>query len=378
MAGKDLYEVLGVEKSATDEEIKRAFRKLAIKYHPDRNQGNKEAEEKFKEINEAYQVLSDSEKRAQYDRFGTTDFQGFGQGQGAGYDFGGFGDLGDIFGQFFGRDFGRSQGATRNGPRRGDDLEYVADLTFEEAMKGTEKEINITREEECQTCHGSGAKRPEDKKTCPKCNGSGRIRVQRQTMFGAMMSETVCDMCHGEGEIVSDPCPTCNGKGKVRASKKITVKIPKGVDTGNVIPLRGQGSAGYKGGPAGDLHVVLRVRPHKDFVRKGTSIYIDKHIDMAQAALGFETIVPTIDGDVSYKIPAGTQSGTVFRLRGKGVPVINSRNDARGDQYVNVIVDTPKNLNENQKSALRAYLEASGLSTEKETKGAKKKKFGVF
>jgi molecular chaperone DnaJ len=197
-------------------------------------------------------------------------------------------------------------------------------------------------------------------------------------MFGSMMSEAVCDVCHGEGEIISDPCPTCKGKGRVRKEKKITVSVPKGVDSNNVIPLRGQGNAGYKGGPAGDLHVILRVKPHKEFVRRGTSIFIDKHIDMAQAALGIETRVPTIDGEVSYNIPSGTQSGTVFRLKSKGVPVINSKNDARGDQYVNVIVDTPKKLNEAQRAALRQYLEASGLPIEKETADSRKKKFGVF
>lgn len=382
MANRDYYEVLGIQKGATDEEIKRAFRKLAIKYHPDRNQGNKDAEEQFKEINEAYQILSDSEKRAHYDQFGTTDFQGYGQGAGtgyAGYDFSGFGDLGDIFGQFFGGGFGgssRTQSQTIS--RRGEDLEYVMDLTFEEAMKGAQKEVHVTSEAVCSTCKGTGAKDSSSKKTCTKCNGAGRVRVQRQTMFGSMMSEAVCDVCHGEGEIISDPCPTCKGKGRVRKEKKITVSVPKGVDSNNVIPLRGQGNAGYKGGPAGDLHVILRVKPHKEFVRRGTSIFIDKHIDMAQAALGIETRVPTIDGEVSYNIPSGTQSGTVFRLKSKGVPVINSKNDARGDQYVNVIVDPPKKLNEAQRAALRQYLEASGLPIEKETADSRKKKFGVF
>ncbi|PKK38778.1 Chaperone protein DnaJ [Clostridiaceae bacterium JG1575] len=389
MANKDYYEVLGLTKGATDDEIKRAFRKLAIKYHPDRNQGDKGAEEKFKEINEAYQTLSDPQKKAQYDQFGTTDFQGgFGQGGGyAGYDFGGF-DVGDIFNQFFGGFQGSgNSGQQRNAPRRGEDIEYYLDLTFEEAVFGAQKEIEIQVEETCATCHGSGAKDPSKKQTCPKCHGTGRIRTQRQTMFGNMMTETVCDVCHGEGEIISEPCPTCHGQGRTRGTRRISVNIPKGVDNNNVIPLRGQGNAGLKGGPSGDVHLVLRVRPSKTFVRRGTNIFIDKHIDMAQAALGIQTRVPTVDGDVSYNIPAGTQSGTVFRLKGKGVPVVNSRSDQRGDQFVNVIVDTPQKLNAEQKKALEAYLMASGLSAKEGTEGksassssksGKKRKFGIF
>ncbi len=382
MAKNEYYEVLGLTKGATDEEIKRAFRKLAIKYHPDRNQGDKTAEEKFKEINEAYQVLSDPQKKAQYDQFGTTDFNGgFNQGGGgyAGYDFDGF-DVGDIFSQFFGG-FSGGSGRTQNpnAPRRGEDIEFYQDLTFEEAVFGTTKDITLNVDDTCDTCHGSGAKDPSRKTTCTKCHGSGRIRTQRQTMFGNMMTETVCDVCHGEGEIIEEPCPTCKGKGRVRTKRKISVNIPKGVDSNNVIPLRGQGNAGYKGGPAGDVHLVLRVKPSKVFVRKGTNIFIDKHIDIAQAALGMETRVPTVDGEVSYNIPSGTQSGTVFRLKGKGVPVVNSKNDQRGDQFVNVIVDTPQKLNDAQKEALNAYLIASGLAAEKAAaQSSKKKKFGVF
>ncbi|UUM12562.1 molecular chaperone DnaJ [Proteiniclasticum sp. QWL-01] len=385
MANKDYYELLGLTKDATEEEIKRAFRKLAIKYHPDRNQGDKAAEEKFKEINEAYQVLSDPQKKAQFDQYGTTDFNGgFGQGGGyAGYDFEGF-DMGDIFSQFFGGftgSSGRQQSA--NAPRRGESIEYYLDLTFEEAVFGTKKEINLTVDDTCDTCHGSGAKDPSKKRTCSKCQGSGRIRTQRQTMFGNMMTETVCDVCHGEGEVIEEPCPTCRGKGRVRTQRKVTVNIPKGVDSNNVIPLRGQGSAGFKGGPAGDVHLVLRVKPSSTFVRKGTNIFIDKHIDIAQAALGMETRVPTVDGEVSYKIPAGTQSGTVFRLKGKGVPLVNSKSDQRGDQFVNVIVDTPQKLNDAQKEALQAYLAASGFSASDKKAGEKKsadkkRKFGIF
>lgn len=380
MAKKDYYEVLGITKGATDEEIKRAFRKKAIKYHPDRNQGDKTAEGKFKEVNEAYQVLSDPQKKAQFDQFGTTDFNGgFGQGGGyAGYDFDGF-DVGDIFSQFFG---GFSGGGGRqqnpNAPRRGESIEYYLDLTFEEAVFGATKEININIEDTCETCNGSGAKDASKKRTCTKCNGSGRIRTQRQTMFGNMMSEAICDVCHGDGEIIEEVCPTCRGKKRVRTQRKVTVNIPKGVDNNNVIPLRGQGNAGYNGGPDGDVHLVIRVKPSKTFVRKGTNIFIDKHIDIAQAALGIETRVPTVDGEVSYKIPAGTQSGTVFRLKGKGVPVVNSKSDQRGDQFVNVIVDTPQKLNNEQKNALNAYLIASGLEAEKKKTSGKKRKFGVL
>lgn len=378
MAKKDLYEVLGVTKGSTDEEIKRAFRKLAIKFHPDRNEGDKAAEEKFKEINEAYQVLSNPEKKAQYDQFGTTDFNGgFNPGGYTGYDFDGF-DVGDIFSQFFG---GFSGGSARtqnpNAPRRGEDIEFYLNLDFEEAVFGAEKEIQVNVEDTCNTCKGSGAKDPSKKKTCTKCHGSGRIRTQRQTMFGNMMTETVCDVCHGEGEVITEPCETCHGKGRVRTRRKINVNIPKGVDNHNIIPLRGQGNAGYNGGPNGDVHLVLQVKPSQTFVRKGSNIFIDKHIDIAQAALGMETRVPTVDGDVSYNIPSGTQSGTVFRLKGKGVPVVNSRSDQRGDQFVNVIVDTPKKLNEAQKNALNAYLEASGMKSEKK-KSSKKRKLGLF
>lgn len=371
MAKRDFYEVLGVTKEATDAEIKSAFRKLAIKYHPDKNQGNKEAEEKFKEINEAYQVLSDPEKRSSYDRFGTTDFNNMG---GAGsYDFGDFGDLGDIFGQFFGGGFSGSSSRQQRpqGPRRGEDLQYTLDITFEEAMTGVEKEISYTREAQCETCHGSGAKEGSSKHTCTKCNGTGRIRTPRNTMFGTMMTETVCDACHGEGEIITEKCPTCHGIGKVRKNEKITISIPAGVDTGNIIPKRGFGNAGTKGGPYGDLHVLIRVRPHKTFVRRGINIYMDVHVDMAQAALGAEVKVETIDGKVTFTVPSGTQSGTVLRLKGKGVPDVH-RKGSRGDHYVNIIVDIPKKLNQGQKDALESYLAASGIDSKTKKKGRKK------
>lgn len=358
MASKDYYEALGLKKGASDDEIKRAFRKLAIKYHPDKNQGNKEAEEKFKEINEAYQVLSDPEKKARYDQYGSADFNGGFGGAGGGFggfDFSDMGGFGDIFDSFFG---GGGSAQRRNGPKRGSDLEYTINLTFEEAVFGTKKEISITRNETCETCHGNGAEPGTSAKTCPHCGGTGQVRVQRQTPLGSFVSTSTCDKCHGTGKIIEKPCHTCKGKGRVRKNRKITVNIPAGVDTGNVMPLRGQGEHGERGGSPGDLYVKIRVSPSRQFNRKGNDIYVDTHISMASAALGIEIKVPTVDGDVSYTVPAGTQSGTLFRLKGKGVPRVNS--SGRGDQYVKVIVDIPKTLNEKQKEALKMFMEASG------------------
>lgn len=358
MANKDYYASLGLQKGASDEEIKKAFRKLAIKYHPDKNQGNKEAEDKFKEINEAYQVLSDPEKKARYDQFGTADFDGSGFGSGGfgGFDFSDMGGFGDIFDSFFGGGGGSSR--RRNGPQRGADLEYTVNLTFEEAIFGVEKEISINRSETCDSCKGSGAKTGTSAKTCPTCNGQGQVRVQRQTPLGSFVSTSTCSTCGGSGKVIDDPCTTCHGKGNVRKNRKITVNIPAGVDTGNVMPLRGQGDHGTNDGPPGDLYVRINVASSKKFTRKGNDIYIDTHISMGKAALGTEITVATVDGDVKYTIPAGTQSGTLFRLKGKGVPRVNS--SGRGDQYVKVIVDIPKNLNDKQKEALKAFMEACG------------------
>ena len=372
MASKDYYEVLGVDKTASDDEIKRAFRKLAVKYHPDRNQGDKEAEAKFKEINEAYQVLSDPEKKAQYDQFGTVDpGAGFGAGGFGGFDFSDMGGFGDIFDTFFG---GGGSGRRRNGPVRGNDIEYTLNLTFEEAIFGVEKEITITRSENCDHCHGSGAEPGTNKKTCPTCNGTGQMRVQRQTPFGNFVSQSTCDKCNGTGEIIDTPCKECRGKGNVRKSRKITVNIPAGVDTGNVMPLRGQGEHGLRGGSAGDLYVRINVTPSKVFTRKGNDVYIDTHISMAKAALGTEITVTTVDGNVKYTVPAGTQSGTMFRLKGKGIPRVNS--SGRGDQYVKVIVDIPKSLTKAQEEALRAFMVASGEEPDAATGTHKKKLFG--
>ena len=357
MANKDYYAALGLEKGASEADIKKAFRKLAIKYHPDKNQGDKEAESKFKEINEAYQVLSDPDKKAKYDMYGTVDFDGSGFGSGGfgGFDFSDIGGFGDIFESFFG---GGGGGRRRNGPQRGSDLEYTINLTFEEAVFGVEKEISIDRSENCETCKGSGAKAGTSKKTCPTCNGQGQVRVQRQTPLGSFVSTSTCNTCGGSGTVIEEPCTSCHGRGHVRKTRKIKVNIPAGVDTGNVMPLRGQGNHGTNDGPPGDLYIRINVAPSKKFVRKGNDIYIDTHISMGKAALGTEITVATVDGDVKYTIPAGTQSGTLFRLKGKGVPRVNS--SGRGDQYVKVIVDIPKNLNDKQKDALKAFMEACG------------------
>lgn len=363
MANKDYYAVLGLEKGASDDEIKRAFRKLAVKYHPDKNQGNKEAEEKFKDINEAYQVLSDPEKKARYDQFGTADFDGSGFGAGGfgGFDFSDMGGFGDIFESFFG---GGGSSRRRNGPVKGADIEYTLNLTFEEAVFGVEKEITINRNENCESCRGNGAEPGTSPKTCPTCNGSGQVRVQRQTPLGSFVSTSACDRCGGKGTIVETPCSSCSGRGKVRKTRNIKINVPAGVDTGNVMPLRGQGEHGSNDGPPGDLYIRINVSRSKQFDRRGNDIYIETHISMGKAALGVEITVPTVDGDVKYTIPAGTQSGTMFRLKGKGVPKVHS--NTRGDQYVKVIVDTPKNLNSKQKEALEAFMVACGESVDGE------------
>jgi molecular chaperone DnaJ len=355
MANKDYYEVLGVSRDASADDIKKAYRKLAMKYHPDKNTGNKEAEEKFKDINEAYQILSDEEKKEQFDRYGTTDPNGGGFGGGG---FSGMGGFEDIFDSFFGGGFGGSSRSRRNAPQRGADLEYTVNLTFNEAVFGVEKEVNIAKNETCETCDGSGAKKGTSPKTCDKCGGTGQIKYQRSTPLGNFVSTATCDKCGGDGKIIEEKCATCHGRGTVKKNKKISISIPAGVDTGNVLPLRNQGEPGANGGPNGDLYINIRVSDHEKFKRKGFDLNIEEHISFGKAVLGTELKVATIDGDVKYKIPEGTQSGTVFRLKGKGVQRVNGR--GRGDQYVKVIVDIPKNLNDKQKQALFNYMEASG------------------
>lgn len=356
---KDYYSILGLDKDAGEEDVKKAFRKLALQYHPDKNPGDKSAEEKFKEINEAYQVLSDPEKKAQYDQFGTADFNG--QGGFGGFDFGGFrdfGGFGDIFDTIFGGGFGGFSGSKNNGPQRGADLQYNLSLSFEEAAFGVTKEIEISRSEECKKCNGTGAKPGTKPVTCDKCSGTGQIKIQRKTGFGNFVTVTTCDKCGGKGTIIKEACTECHGSGRVKRRRKITIKVPAGVDIGNTIPLRGEGEPGTKGGDHGDLYVNINVLPHKLFRRDGVDVILDIPIAFPQAALGAEIDVPTIDGIMKYNIPEGTQGGTIFRIKGKGIPKI--RGYGRGDEIIRIIVEVPKQLNEKQKTLLHQFAEACG------------------
>lgn len=356
---RDYYEVLGVSKTASDDEIKKAYRKLAKKYHPDLNPGDKEAEQKFKEANEAYEVLSDSTKRARYDQFGHAgvdpNYGAGAPGGGFGGGFGGFdmGDLGDIFEGFFGGGFGSSRRANPNAPRRGGDLQTNCTISFFEACKGVKREISIQRMETCSDCHGTGCEPGHSAQTCPDCRGTGQVRVTQRTPLGSMTSSRPCSRCGGKGKIVTNPCKKCNGNGRIRVTKKIEVSIPAGIDDGQTLAVRGQGDSGINGGPAGDLHVTVSVRPDTLFKRDGYDIWCEIPLTYMQAALGDELTVPTIDGKVKYTIPEGTQPGTVFRLRGKGVQNLNGR--GRGDQYVEVTVEVPKGLSKAQKDALRNF-----------------------
>ena len=373
---RDYYEVLGVSKGASEDEIKRAYKKLARKYHPDMNPGDKEAEEKFKEVNEANEVLSDPEKKARYDQFGFAGVDpsyGAGAGGGAYGGAGGFdfGDLGDIFGSFFGGGFGGAR-ANPNAPQRGESLRTSVTISFEEAAFGCEKEVSIDRIEQCPDCHGSGCAQGTTAEVCPDCRGSGVVQQRRQTPLGFMSTSAPCQRCGGKGKIIHQPCPKCGGKGMIRHRKTIKVSIPAGIDNGQTISLRAQGNAGKNGGPAGDLLIVVSVRPHEIFRREGTSVLCEAPITFTQAVLGGELEIPTIDGKVKYTIPEGTQSGTTFRLKGKGIPGLNGR--GRGDQYVTVNIETPRNLNREQKEALRKFSELLGEKNYEEHKGF----FGKF
>ena len=348
---RDYYEVLGVQKGASADDIKKSYRKLAMKYHPDRNPDNKEAEEKFKEAAEAYEVLSDDDKRARYDQFGFAGVDpNYGAGQGGAYGggfggFGDFGDLGDIFGSFFGGGASRSN---PNAPRRGENVGARLELTFEEAAFGSEKEVAVTRIENCSACSGTGA---ADKavETCSMCRGSGQVRTTQNFMGMAMQSTTTCPQCSGRGKIVKNPCTTCRGKGKVRRTLK--VKVPGGVDHGQSVRVRGEGCVGSNGGPSGDVLVEIYIKRHPIFTRKDYTVLCEVPISFAQAALGAEIQVPTLDGKVAFDLPEGTQTGTVFTLREKGIPVVGSRR--RGDQRFTVVVETPTKLTKEQKELLR-------------------------
>ncbi len=355
---RDYYEVLGVQKDASEDEIKKAYRKLAKQYHPDLNKDNPDAAEKFKEIGEAYGVLSDSEKRARYDQFGHAGVDpnySAGGGFGGGFSDFDMGDLGDIFGSFFGGGFGGGQ--RRNGPRKGQDIQQYVTLTFEEAAFGCTKKVQVTRRENCTECGGTGAKKGTSPETCPTCHGSGQARQVQQTPLGQFQTTTTCRTCGGSGQIIRNPCQKCGGTGKVRTSKSIDIKIPAGIDDGQTISARGQGEAGTKGGPNGDLFVTVNVRPHKLFRRDGSDVYIEIPITFVQAALGCEMDIPVIDGEVKHRIPEGTQNGDQFRFRGKGIP--NIRTGVRGDQYVKVNVEVPKNLTAKQREILQQFAKES-------------------
>ncbi|AHD06352.1 molecular chaperone DnaJ [Paenibacillus larvae] len=360
MSKKDYYEVLGVSKNASQEEIKKAYRKLARQYHPDVNKAA-DAEEKFKEAKEAYDVLSDNQKRATYDQFGHVDpNQGMG-GFGGGADFGGFGD---IFDMFFGG--GGSSRRNPNGPQRGSDLQYTMTIEFKEAVFGKETDIQIPRTESCDTCHGTGAKPGTHPETCSVCHGSGQQEVVQNTPFGRIVNRRACSGCNGQGQIIKDKCPTCSGTGKVRKKRKIHIKIPAGVDDGAQLRVSGEGEGGLRGGPPGDLYVVIRVNPHDFFEREGDDIYCEVPLTFTQAALGDEIEIPTLTEKVKLKIPAGTQTDTYFRLKGKGVPRL--RGYGQGDQHVKVVVVTPTNLKEEQKELLREFGKLNGEHTHEQQK----------
>ncbi|MFA5990903.1 MAG: molecular chaperone DnaJ [Candidatus Doudnabacteria bacterium] len=367
---KDYYETLGVAKSASPDEIKKAFRKKAHEFHPDKGNGNAE---KFKEVNEAYQVLSDQAKRGRYDQYGSNfeqaggfggggqgspfsgfDFSGFGGqgGQASGFDFGS--DLGDIFGDIFGG--GQQQTSRRN---RGIDLEMRIVITFEEAVFGVEKNVTLEKQDTCKTCGGNGAASGSKIVTCPKCHGQGQIRTTRRTIFGQVASSIACDRCNGMGKIPENPCKTCSGNGVLRQQKTISVKIPAGIDNGQRIRISGEGEAGYRGSSAGDLYLVVSVSSAKNFARDGVTLLKELPISFTQAALGAKIIVKTLDGDIELKIPAGTQSGTVFRIKGKGVPYINEQN-RRGDLMITAHVVIPKKLSKKEKDLLKEIAEERG------------------
>ena len=369
---RDYYEVLGVERNATDQDIKRAYRRLAKKYHPDVNPGDKEAEAKFKEASEAYAVLSDEEKRAKYDQFGHSAFEGAGGGDGGFGGFGGFGDMGDIFGDIFGDLFGGGSGRrTKNGPTRGQDVQSSLDITFTEAAFGCKKNVELWVFDNCDQCNGTGAKAGTKPETCPNCHGSGQMRVQQQTMFGAMTSVRTCSTCGGTGKIIKEKCTRCNGGGRIKVKKTFEVNIPAGIDTGQSIRMSGKGEPGAQGGPNGDLFITVTIRPHPFFSRQGYDVYCSVPISFAQAALGDELEIPTIDGKAQYTIEEGTQTGTRFRLRGKGIPYLRNSNQ-RGDQYVTVNVEVPKKLNDKQKELLRHFASDMG---EDDVHGQKKSFF---
>ena len=370
---RDYYEVLGVDRGADDATIKKAYRQLAKKYHPDMNPGDKEAEKKFKEASEAYAVLSDAEKRRQYDQFGHAAFEQGGAGGFGGFDFSGA-DMGDIFGDIFGDLFGggRSRRAN-NGPMKGANVRAAVRITFEEAVFGCEKQLELNLKDECMTCHGTGAKPGTSPETCPKCGGKGQVVYTQQSLFGTVRNVQTCPDCNGTGKIVKDKCPDCHGSGYITNRKTISVTIPAGIDNGQSIRIREKGEPGVNGGPRGDLLVEVQVERHPIFQRQDTDIYSTAPITFAQAALGGQIHITTVDGDMTYEIKPGTQTDTKIRLKGKGVPYLRNKN-LRGDQYVTLVVQVPTKLNDEAKEYLRKYDEAAGgkINENKQDKPKKK------
>lgn len=357
---RDYYEVLGVSKTASDDEIKKAFRTLAKKYHPDMHPGDKECEEKFKEAQEAYAVLSDAEKRKQYDQFGHAAFDGTGGGAG-GFDFSGM-DMGDIFGDLFGDFFGGgSRRRTNDGPMKGSNLRTSVRITFEEAIFGCEKEIEMVLKDECHTCHGTGAKPGTTPETCPKCGGKGKVVFTQQSFFGTVQNVQTCPDCGGSGKIIKDKCPDCRGTGYIASKKKIQVSIPAGIDNGQSVRIREKGEPGINGGPRGDLLVEVVVSRHPTLQRQDMNIYSTAQISFAQAALGGEIRIHTVDGDVLYEVKPGTQTNTRIRLKGKGVPSLRNKS-VRGDHYVDLVVQTPTGISADAKEALRQFDALTGDS----------------
>lgn len=364
---RDYYEVLGVDKSASADEIKKAYRKKAKQYHPDLNPGDTVAEAKFKEANEAYEVLSDDQKKARYDQFGHAGVDSnYGAGGGFGGGFGGFGDdidLGDIFSSFFGGGFGGGgfgggRRSNPNAPRRGEDLQSTVTISFEEAAKGCKRKVDVNRVEICPECSGSGAKSGTSPTTCPECHGSGQVTAQQRTPFGVIQTQRACSRCGGKGTIIETPCQKCRGRGRVSKHNTLEIDIPAGIDDRQTLKVRGEGNKGINGGPAGDLHVNVNVRPHPFFERDGFNVWCEVHVSIVQATLGDTLQVPTLDGKVKYDIPAGTQPGAVFVLKGKGIQNIHTK--VRGNQMVRIIVDIPTKLNEPQKEALLRFNETMG------------------
>lgn len=359
---RDYYEILEVEKGATGDEIKRAYRKLAKKYHPDLNPNDSEAEKNFKEVNAAYEVLSDDNKRARYDRFGHEGVNG----QGGAGGFGGFGDIFEDIFDIFGGGFGGQSQYKRTGPQRGSDLRYNLTIEFEEAIFGVEKEIKIRRTESCSTCQGTGAKAGTHKETCSRCHGSGQVRYSQQSPFGQIVRTATCDQCGGTGEVIKEKCPSCYGSGTEVKEKKLKVKVPAGVNDDSIISIRGEGEGGLRGGPSGDLYIYISVKEDELFVREGNNIFLNIPISFTEAALGAEIEVPTLEGSEKYNIPEGTQTGTQFRMKGKGVPHL--RSSGRGDLYFTVDIQVPTKLTEKQKDLLKEFAIEHGEEVKKQKK----------